>query len=85
MALIKKCDVKSYFAARRLNGKQIGITAPGPGDATGFCGRDANLIEAKALEFKQDFIADHSRREGLALPMIKRERAASKGSANIPA
>ncbi len=60
MTLIKKRDVNDYFAARRLNGKQIRIVPASQPDATGFSGKEPVPVDATPLEFRQDFTADHS-------------------------
>jgi len=60
MTLIKKRDVKDYFAARRRQGNQIHIVpATQPDSATVLEGESAK-VESSPLEFKKDFVADHS-------------------------
>ena len=59
MALIKKCDVKDYFAAKRLRSDQNAHTVSRV-DAAGFSGDGPLSVESRRLEFSQDFIADHS-------------------------
>ncbi len=58
MALIKKGDVKDYFASRRRQGNQIRIVPPSQPSATGFSGNES--AAAKPLEFNQDATTDHS-------------------------
>ena len=59
MTLIKKRDVKEYFAGRKLQATGIHAVPASRLDAT------VNLVnelpvESKPMEFSQDFTADHS-------------------------
>jgi hypothetical protein len=60
MALIKKRDVKNYFAARRLQGNQIHIVPASQPDATGFSAAETVALDTIPREFKLDFVADHT-------------------------
>jgi len=60
MTLIKKRDVKEYFAARRLKGGQIHIVPTGKPGTTGLPDKVRAPAENATPGFDQDFIADHS-------------------------
>ena len=60
MTLIKKRDVKSYFAAKGTRGSRIHIVPTSQPDATGFSGNEPVVAETTSADFNQDFTADHS-------------------------
>jgi len=60
MTLIKKRDVKGYFAARGTRGSRIHIVPTSQPDATGFSGSEQVVVETPAADFNQDFTTDHS-------------------------
>jgi hypothetical protein len=60
MPLIKKRDVKSYFAAKRNPGSRIHIVATSQPDATGFSANEPDVVETTSPDFNQDFTLDHS-------------------------
>jgi hypothetical protein len=60
MPLIKKRDVKTYFAAKGTRGSGIHVVPTSPTDATDFSGNEPAVVERPAVDFNRDFIADHS-------------------------
>lgn len=60
MTLIKKRDVKSYFAAKGTRARQLHIVRPSQPDATGFPGNEPAVTGTSAADFDKDFTADHS-------------------------
>lgn len=60
MTLIKKRDVKDYFASRRLKGSPIRIVQANKPAATALPAADHVTAEIAPVGFDQDFIADHS-------------------------
>jgi hypothetical protein len=60
MTLIKKRDVKSYFAAKSTRGSRIHIVPTSQPDATGFSGDEPVIGESTPADFNQDFTTDHS-------------------------
>jgi hypothetical protein len=68
MSLIKKADVKEYFAARRalrLNALHS-VSQP---DATGFPGVEPAETRSNAPDFVEDFVREHSSLSGPAAPV----------------
>jgi hypothetical protein len=59
MTLIKKRDVKDYFAARRRARTHPFAPASQP-DATGFSGPEPGAIPANSSGFAKDFLGEHS-------------------------
>jgi hypothetical protein len=59
MTLIKKRDVKDYFASRRRQGNQIHVVANQP-DVTALSVNAPVPVDNKTLDFKRDFTSDHS-------------------------
>jgi hypothetical protein len=61
MTLIKKRDVKDYFAARRLKGSPI-LMVPASKPATpDIPKKERASVKSAPLSFNQDFTADHSK------------------------
>lgn len=60
MALIKKRDVKNYFAARRHNGSQLHIVPTSQPNATDFSAVKTVAVEPILRAFNLDFVADHT-------------------------
>jgi len=60
MTLIKKRDVKGYFAAKGTRGSRIHIVPSSQPDATGVSGNEPAVAEKTPADFNQDFTADHS-------------------------
>jgi hypothetical protein len=60
MTLIKKRDVKSYFAAKGTRGSRIHIVPTSQPDATGFSGDQPVMAETTPPDFNQDLTTDHS-------------------------
>lgn len=60
MTLIKKRDLKSYFAAKKNQGSRIHILPTSQPDATGFSGSEPVVAEPIPADFNQDFTTDHS-------------------------
>jgi hypothetical protein len=59
MTLIKKRDVKDYFAARRLQGSRQVVPATQT-DATARSAKESVVVETQQTDFNRDFTADHS-------------------------
>ena len=75
MTLIKKRDVKSYFAAKGTRDSRIHIVPTSQPDATGFSGDEPVMAETTPPDFKQDFTTDHS---------SSRKTQTSAGESNAP-
>ncbi len=60
MTLIKKRDVKDYFAARRLQSSRIHIVPASQPDATGFSGNEQVPVDTNPPVFAQDSTTDHT-------------------------
>ncbi len=60
MTLIKKRDVKDYFAARRLQGKRANVLPATQTEATAISGKEPVVVETSQANFSKDFTADHS-------------------------
>lgn len=76
MTLIKKRDVKSYFAAKGTRGSRIHIVPTSQPDATGFSGDEPVIAKSTPPDFNQDFTTDHS---------SSRKTHTSAGDSNAPA
>jgi hypothetical protein len=59
MPLIKKRDVKNYFAARRRARTHPLAPASQP-DPTGFSGPETGAVPADPAVFAKDFLGEHS-------------------------
>jgi len=60
MTLIKKRDVKDYFAARRLQGSRVHVVPATQRDATSITENEPVVVETPQADFNKDFTADHS-------------------------
>jgi hypothetical protein len=60
MTLIKKRDVKEYFAARRLQGSRVHVVPATQPDATSITENEPVMVETPQVDFNKDFTADHS-------------------------
>lgn len=60
MTLIKKRDVKDYFAARRLQGNRARILPTTQTEAAGVPEKAPVVVETPQAAFSKDFTADHS-------------------------
>jgi hypothetical protein len=59
MGLIKKCDVKHHFAARR-RARALRQPPTSQPDGTGFSVTETNETEARISDFAEDFRLEHS-------------------------
>jgi hypothetical protein len=82
MTLIKKRDVKDYFAARRLKGGPIHIVPASKPAATALPEKRRAPVEKTPPGFDQDFIADHS---SSGAPVSLAGRSISPKTAKAPA
>jgi len=80
MTLIKKRDVKDYFAARRLKGNAIPVPSSKPA-ATGLLDEKRAPVENAPRGFDQDFTADHS---SSGAPLSSAGRATGPKTAKAP-
>jgi len=81
MTLIKKRDVKDYFAARRLKGGPIHIVPANKPAKTGLPKSEQPSVENAPTGFDQDFIADHS---SSGVPLGSASRATASKTAKTP-
>lgn len=82
MTLIKKRDVKDYFAARRLKGGAIHFVPSSKPAATHLPDKERAPAENAPAGFNQDFIADHSKS---VAPLPSAGRSTGPKTAKAPA
>jgi hypothetical protein len=82
MTLIKKRDVKDYFAARRLKGSPIHIVPANKPATTAPPETERAPVENTPPGFDQDFIADHS---SSGAPLSSAGRSNGPKTAKAPA
>jgi hypothetical protein len=80
MTLIKKRDVKDYFAAQRLKGNPIHIVPANKPAATVLPLTESVTAEDAPIGFDKDFIGDHSS-SGAPFPPAGSSKGPKKGKA----
>lgn len=79
MTLIKKRDVKEYFAARRLQAGQSPLNSIGKGGAPAPSQKDPVPGESNSPSFTKDFVGDHSStKKGVVSPVDSNVPTASQ-------